>query len=212
MTFDWRAFDVLLAEKAPEMLAGLRPPATMEGINAAQQAIGRTLPKDVVAAFLAHDGQDGNWRSFYAFFGMYRWHTVADVARAYRENVEWFKALLERAEDPEVLVQSEETLRSDQAVRMDHWNDAWIPLAWDPTGAMLFMDLAPGPAGTLGQIVAWDKTDGANPVPIARSLDALLTPLSKALMDGRVTCVRSPFLPGWTDPASGQALYTFPSE
>lgn len=212
MTFDWQTFDLLLADKAPAMLAGLRPPASIEEIHSAQKAIGKVLPSDIVAAYQAHDGQDRNWRAYYAFFGTYRWHSVAELVQEYKENVKWFKELLARAEDPAVLFQSEATLRPDQFVRMDQWNEAWIPLAWAPSGTLLFTDLAPGPAGTAGQIVAWEATDGASPQPVARSLDALLVPLFKALKDGRVICAPNNDFPGWTDASSGEALYTFPPE
>ena len=211
MSFDWNAFDLLLAEKAPQMLVGLRPPAKMEDVDAAQKAMGRTLPKELISSFLAHDGQDRDWFSFYAFFGMYRWHTIAGVVDAYLYNAEMLTQALAREDDPEVLVQKEAALLPDQVVRADLWSPAWIPLAWDPTGAALFIDLAPGPAGHVGQIVSWEPVDRARSVPIAAGLDVLLESLASALSDRRITCEHNNDFPGWTDASSGEALYRFPT-
>jgi len=212
MSFDWQAFDALLAERAPQMLSGLCPPAGMEKVKAAQAAIGHALPSELISAYLSHDGQEYKWRSYYAFFGMYRWHSLGGLAETYQKKCELARRAMEQEEDVSVLVQPEESLQSDQAVRTDLWNPAWIPLAWDPTGAALFVDLAPGPAGRVGQIVSWEPVDRARPVPIAVGLDAMLESLASGLLDGRIVCAHNNDFPGWTEASSGEALYLFPCQ
>lgn len=217
MNFDWQAFDAVLAEKAPQMFLGLRPPAGIAEVEAAQLAIGRALPSELISAYVAHDGQEYDWRSYYAFFGRYRWLPLGGLVRSYLGNCELADRALERELELEegdagVIVQPDDSLSPDQAVRADLWNRAWIPLAEDNTGFTLFADLAPGPAGHVGQIVGWEPVDRARPVPIAASLDVLLESLSSGLLDGRITCAHNNDLPGWTDAASGEALYRFPCE
>lgn len=217
MSFDWQAFDAVLAERAPQMLSGLRAPTRMEDVEAAQRTIGRALPGELISAYLSHDGQEYEWRLYYAFFGRYRWLPLGGLVRSYLSNCELASTALEREleleeGDAAVIVQPDNSLSLDQAVRTDLWNPAWIPLAEDNTGFTLFVDLAPGPAGRVGQIVGWEPVDRARPVPIAPGFDLLLESLAAALLDGRITCAHNRDLPGWTEASSGEALYQFPCQ
>jgi cell wall assembly regulator SMI1 len=212
MSFDWNGFDAVLTEKAPEILRQLRPPAKAEDLTAARQATGLELPAELISAYLAHDGQDRQWRSYFHLFGMYRWNSIADLVDSYLQKTDLVKQALSRGTELEVLVQDESTLEPDQLVRADLWNPAWIPFAWDPAGAALLLDMAPGPAGQKGQVVAWDAVDRARPKPIASSLDVLVDSLANALREGRLTCGPNNDFPGWTEASSGEAMYLFPCQ
>lgn len=52
----WSRIDAWLREHAPRTFATLRPPAGDEEIAAAQEELGITLPPDLVASLLRHDG------------------------------------------------------------------------------------------------------------------------------------------------------------
>ncbi|MFF2776023.1 SMI1/KNR4 family protein [Streptomyces sp. NPDC058052] len=52
----WNRIDAWLREHAPRTFATLRPPAGDEEIAAAQRELGVTLPPDLVASLLRHDG------------------------------------------------------------------------------------------------------------------------------------------------------------
>jgi cell wall assembly regulator SMI1 len=77
----WDRIHVWLAANAPEVLAGLRRPATAKQVRAAEKAMGVTLPDDVKAAYCIHDGEEvyGKAPSPGALSG-WRWMTLQDMA------------------------------------------------------------------------------------------------------------------------------------
>lgn len=210
MSFDWKVFDALLTQKAPTMLAGLRPSASAENIDAAEAAIGHALPNELKAAFAAHDGQDDNWTAYYALFGRWRWHSLSGMVNAYRRKLRALEEALDSCEERALFVQAEDAMPPDQAVRTDLWNASWIPFGWDNAGTSLLIDLAPAPAGRMGQVVAWDSVDRARPKPLAQNLGLLLQSLATAVSQGSVICALNDEYPGWTLTESGQALDRFP--
>jgi cell wall assembly regulator SMI1 len=104
---------VWLAAHAPAVLADLRPPATQQQLRAAERAMNLTLPADVRAAYLIHDGQatgdDGDFRPF--LYGS-----------------EWL-CLKRMVEEWKI---GRDLLAGDK--RYPYWKPHWIPLTFDGVG------------------------------------------------------------------------------
>ena len=74
----------------------------------------------------------------------------------------------------------------DAAVRTERrWRDAWVPVL-DADGDKLVIDLDPGPAGRVGQVVRFYNSDPDRPV-VAPSFAAWLSGLAEELVGGRFT-------------------------
>ncbi|MCY1058817.1 ankyrin repeat domain-containing protein [Nannocystis sp. SCPEA4] len=75
-------------------------------------------------------------------------------------------------------------LADDQdAIRVLWWSRGFIPLAEDGGGNLICADMDPGPGGTRGQIIKWEKTEGPFG-PIDENLSMYLVNYRNALEDG----------------------------
>lgn len=134
----WDRLHVWLAANAPQVLASLRPGATTEQIRAAEAEMGLTLPDDVRAAYLVHDGQTGE-----ALFEGRVWLPLADVVATWQR----MKGLLEDGPPADVPAEAD--------VRVDYWHPGWVPLAWGGRGDLFCIDLVPVGEGSVGQLLLW---------------------------------------------------------
>jgi len=155
----WDRIHVWLQANAPEVLANLRPGATEEAIRAAEAEMGVTLPDDVRASYLVHDGQEvlrdaGCGRAF-----LYGWElcSLARILQSWRCH----KDLLDNGTFDDV--------KSDPSskVRRDWWHPAWVPVTNSGMGYCHCIDLAPKKAGRRGQIILWCHDEGERPVQAA---------------------------------------------
>lgn len=117
---------------------GLRAPAERSALDAYEAELGVTLPADLRALWRLHDGQDGE-----ACWLPDRWLSVAQ-SRAMRSELlpfivyEWL----------------DQTLEHDPRQRALVYHAHRVPLASSHGGDYYaHVDLAPGPAGTVGQLL-----------------------------------------------------------
>jgi len=73
---------------------------------------------------------------------------------------------------------------SQEEVKVTWWDSGWIPFAQDGGGNLYCVDLAPGPDGTRGQVIAWEMHGGPS-VPWASSLDAFFEKYLEVIEGGR---------------------------
>lgn len=131
----------------------LRPGASAGTIARAERALGVQLPPAMRALYQEHDG-------CLAVGG----YELLPLCRDRSVVSEWTE--LAGLREREWL-----ELRSKPRgpVRDDWWNPAWIPLALDPAGNLLCVDLAPRAGGAPGQVIFWEHDDPERGV-VARSL------------------------------------------
>lgn len=161
---------------APGFAQNLRAatPASHAAIEELEATIGRPLPADLIAELLLHGNDDG------AYFYEYAGRGAAQMQRAWRSKVALDDKNTFDAFEPR------EIRADERRVRHVWWHRGWIELATDGGGNALCVDLAPGPAGTVGQIIQWEIHGGPTR-PLARSYLELLRRYADNLTSGRFT-------------------------
>lgn len=77
------------------------------------------------------------------------------------------------------------SLGPDEPVERTYWSDAWVPVAKDPEGNLLLVDLGPEETGISGQLLSWSVEQGPIAV-LASGLTPYLRLLSARLRAGRI--------------------------
>ncbi len=132
-----------LNKHAPESAARLRPPATSKALETLAKALGQPLPPELVAMWQVHDGLP-----IFEYAGL-----GATESKRRRAGLEKLRKEGTFA-NHEVFAQSEPLIQSVK------WHPGWIPLAEDGCGNLYCLDLAPGPAGCVGQVIKWEMAGG----------------------------------------------------
>jgi cell wall assembly regulator SMI1 len=144
----------------------VRPPAADEQLAAAERAIGRPLPSDLAALYQLSDGQldspdilgrppgghdrdRGRWLG--PLFGA-GW-TFDTLQKLQAEYQGWVQ--MNGQYSPAELAEIDEfvEVRDGDPVKPLYMSADWIPFATDGGGNSLAADLAPEPAGAVGQII-----------------------------------------------------------
>lgn len=149
----------------PLLRASLRPPASESEIDAFEALIGRTLPQDVRDLYRLADGQIP-FQFYPGIFLSLPFNPLGVVTRDWRFAVD----AIQHTES-----NTDEFLSSfpPGAVRALHYNTAWVPISDDAGGNHLAIDLDPGPAGNVGQLII-TGTDEQERVRVAPSLGVFL--------------------------------------
>lgn len=143
MKQQWNRIEEWLAVHAPEALAALNPPATLEQIRETECLLGWELPPDVVESFLVHNGENRIGPGLVDGWQLLPLDEVLSNWRVWRDLVEagTFDSCASESDD----------------VTSTKWYDlGWIPLAHDGSGNFKCLDLNPGIRGTHGQIIDVD--------------------------------------------------------
>ncbi|MFY0539435.1 SMI1/KNR4 family protein [Nannocystis pusilla] len=83
--------------------------------------------------------------------------------------------------------------KDQDSIRFVWWSRGFIPIAEDGGGNLMCADLDPGPNGTRGQIIKWEKTEG--PLgPLAENIAAYLVDYRNSLQDGSLAFDEAGFL------------------
>lgn len=160
----WERIERWLAAHAPEILAGLNPPATLERIREVERLLDCEFPPEVVDSFLIHNGQ--KWDSP----GLVGGDELYDLDRILSSWMTW-KELIDKGT-------FDDNESESGGVTSSVWYDLrWIPLTHEPGGDELCLDLNPGPAGVHGQIIQMVH-DSRDRFAIAPSYGAWLTNLA----------------------------------
>jgi cell wall assembly regulator SMI1 len=136
---------------------GFRPPAEPSSLDAYERELGVALPDDLRALWLLHDGQDGE--------GLWLPAPFLSVAQS--------RALRDEHCGFVVHEWLERTLDADPRQRDCVYHPRRVPLAASDLGDhYVHVDLAPGPAGTCGQVI--ELVSECDFEVLAPSLGALL--------------------------------------
>lgn len=137
----WLRIEDWLHAHLPAETIGLNPPASQAELAEAEQTLGVRLPEAVRASYLRHNGQSTD--SVSLLYG-WKWLTLNEICE---EWAEWQEILESGALDD--LVNEGDPLK----LQSDWWHPGWIPLTASGNGDHCCLDLAPGPAGQVGQII-----------------------------------------------------------
>lgn len=158
-----------LKEHAAESAARLRPGASEATLAALAGAVGGPLPPELVALWRFCDGLP-----IFEYAGL-----GVDESRLRREGLEDLRTR-------GIFANHQVFEQSSPRIQPTKWHPGWLPLAEDGCGNMYCVDLAPGPAGRVGQVIRWENAGG----PFAASsvdLAAVLERYASALESGRYT-------------------------
>lgn len=180
----WARLDRQLMQKAPELAASLRPPASEQQLKEAQAAFGLELPVDVWSAYRQHDGceRTDHFPALNRLFGTCRWMPLDEALSLWRRCV----------------------ANHEQAGATP---PQWFPIAEGGDQGTIFIDMAPRSDGQHGQVVSYAPEAGLGYV--AASLSEYLIQLRLGLesaylyFDRREAC--------WMDRRTGSRFKTISS-
>ncbi|HKV85777.1 MAG TPA: SMI1/KNR4 family protein [Ktedonobacterales bacterium] len=157
----------------------LRPGASKHAIEEAERTLDVIFPEDVRVSCRRHDGG-------YSV----KLVSTMDVLPV-EDMVEWWQVLEELRQDEEWERQqpyyfTENVLSSGWKtgpIQPVWWHPRWIPFAYDPTGNIACIDLAPAVGGAMGQILDWDHECGPSRV-LFPSFERLRAALAEQVASG----------------------------
>jgi cell wall assembly regulator SMI1 len=156
----------------------LRPPATEEEIAAAEAELGVTFPADLRALYGLLDGEYNN----YGLFGGPTFLALVDV-------VDQWKYFSAPDEDPPSSHDDHVGIEGHPhgTVRPVTWHPRWIPFGNGNDGNFFAVDLAPGPNGTVGQVIEFGVDYDDEPVTfVADSVTDLMADLLARMAAGEL--------------------------
>ncbi|UFU15655.1 SMI1/KNR4 family protein [Curtobacterium sp. C1] len=170
----------------------LHPPATEAALTHAETHLGRELPADVRALYLLHDGQHQYTAADPRFAaGLFAGAPLLPVQDLLLNWDNW--AGFESREDMDEFASSD----LDGFVQAKYSVRGWIPLTHDGSGNHIGVDLDPGPAGTVGQVITFGAEDEAHHV-LAPTLASYLEQVSALVASGDIIPSDDEDDPDWT--------------
>lgn len=144
----------------------LQPPATQEQIAAVESTLGVELPAQVKASLRRHDGTpDGGWPK----------GRLLSCDGILGETGVWRSLLADGTFDNHKDFHS-----GGDALKPGWWNTGWVCLDADGAGNGSVLDLSPGPAGKVGQVIDMDHEVGPSG-PLANDFVGYLTDVAARL-------------------------------
>ena len=170
----------------------LRPPATEDEIAAAEAELGLAFPADLRALYGLLDGEYNS----YGLFGGPTFLALVDV-------VSQWKYFCEPDEDPPSTHDVGIEAHPPGTVRPVTWHPRWIPFGNRNDGNFFGVDLAPGPNGTVGQVIEFGVDYDDGPVTfVADSVTDLLADLVARMAAGEADVEPGEFF--WVFPTATQ--------
>lgn len=174
------SIDAWYLQHVPTIHATLRPGANDAELDELQRRTGLTLPEAFRTLYRWHDGASGT------FFGLefnpldgvrHEWQTWKELEPDFGDETEGHVS------------------HPPGAITERYINAGWLGFLTDGGGNSVGLDLNPGPAGTVGQVITFGR-DEEHKYVLADSLGAFLREYLARLEAGRVTTVR---LSGFAD-------------
>jgi cell wall assembly regulator SMI1/NAD(P)-dependent dehydrogenase (short-subunit alcohol dehydrogenase family) len=149
----WTSLEDRLTRTAPQLVLELTPGASAGELDGLEKAVGYALPASVRAWWLACGGQselDGA--------GIAGGFVMLSPAHALAEWKMWADLRERESEDGMDELRSTATSKPKRAIREEYTHPGWIPLWREPGAAnYLGVDLDPGPAGAVGQVICFGR-------------------------------------------------------
>jgi cell wall assembly regulator SMI1 len=167
----WTRIAGWLTERAPLAASQIRQPASPADIAALQGELPRPLPDDLVCWWRAVDGF--TWGIVYSLIPTLHVPVQISEARRLRETA---LDLMRRSGDDTAM----SGLAGDASLV---YLDAFVPIAVDHCGQILFVDVRDGPDH--GCVVEWDHEQGALHPALWDGVRSMLNDIADALLLGR---------------------------
>ena len=151
MTTHWKTIETWLQSNAPDVLAGLNPPASQQQISDAEAALGITFPADCIATFRIHNGQSSDSPWLFDAWEFLSLERILDEWRVWKDLLDGGDFKDSRSDSTGATVE-------------DWWCPLWIPLTYDGAGNHDSLDLNPGPKGRKGQIIKMWHDESERPL------------------------------------------------
>ena len=175
----WDRFENTMKLRAPRDYGALNPPAGADQIAAAERELKLRFPKELKAAYLRHNGVSHNAPDWICGpFQECYWCTIDQMVADWKDR----RMFAEAHDDGSDGIYSPEVW-AKLDVRPEFHNKKWLPIALSNTTTRYFVDLAPGPLGTRGQIIR--DSGMREPHVIAPSLNAWLDFVTRSFESGR---------------------------
>lgn len=178
---------------APEKGSHFQPGATEDEIRQAEVAMGVQLPDDIKASYRLHNGSNRHFligdRQFHSLWKLHSLAEMVDHWNILKETIETtfpkqdeivFEADFEVAED-KVPVYWGSVIQ----VATGWWYPEWVPILEFGNGDALCIDLAPEPAGQIGQVIEFWHETGSRNMAVAPSWQAFLVAFADDLEEGK---------------------------
>jgi cell wall assembly regulator SMI1 len=184
----WDRVDKALADRAPHLFSNLRLGANLAQVSSTEKLMGLTLPEEVKAAYLRHDGSglpsDSENLSLVhnsIFVWGNDWYSLQASIEVWKTQMEIMSEM--RLTNPD-MYPDYDPYWDNLPIRRESWNRCRIPLGRCGGGVHTYVDLAPGGKGNIGQIIT---DDGAmEGVLRAPSFNAYLNALADHLESGEI--------------------------
>jgi cell wall assembly regulator SMI1 len=181
--------DALLSLHVPSVASRLRPGVDAHLWREVEQLVGEPVPSDIKTLYVWHDGCSPTTdESAMGLFGAYQWLPLSAIVERWQWDAAGFDA-------------SEPYLYGDQDGQWDDlpvrpWQTPpphWLLLAGQVgRPASVYLDLAPGPKGVVGQLVAQD-VDSMSMSILCNSLHEYLNELVLGLESGTLVAAQNPY-------------------
>jgi len=153
-------------DHVPQVAERLRPPVNSKALAALAKALDRSIPPELVAMWQVHDGLP-----------------IFEYAGLGAAEAKQRRAGLEKLRKKGTFANHEVFEQNEPRIQHVKWHSGWIPLAEDGCGNLYCLDLAPGPAGRMGQVIKWEMAGGpfaASSVDLANFLERYATALESS--------------------------------
>jgi cell wall assembly regulator SMI1 len=205
----WDRIDAVLESQAPLVFQQLKPPASVKQISETESALGVVLPEEIRVAYLRHNGCLPAWRLLPGppqqnrlFVPYFNWCDLDVMVQRWQLMQSELK--LSQQLRPDWYVGAEDWW-NDLDVKPEGWRTQWIPIGLSDTPDTLYIDLDPGPKGSVGQMISTDGAhDGAS--VFAANLNDYLARLIDGLEAGSIT---HEGVRGFVDKATDQRIMSF---
>lgn len=147
----WQRFERALPKLKLKNVA-LAPGASNAAIIAFETATNLTLPDAVRAWFAAHDGQTS------AAAGLAAGYHFISLAEAEKALAAWAATRAKLADEIKELDRACSST-PPKAIQRKYSLTGWLPLLRDNEGNAIGVDLEPGTAGTLGQVINFGRDE-----------------------------------------------------
>lgn len=189
----------------------LQPGASDADMQETEGFLGITFPEEVKASYLLHNGSNGKMLIGDPDQGIYQLYSTIEMMRDWQQEMDLQRQINQRAElnrqerrkmrlqqredwmdeddlrdaEEETFFDFDQRVRCNPPDRVWWWHPGWIPLLRNDSGVRLCLDLAPGPAGRIGQIIKLDFDDvNRCPPVVASSWQTLLLTFAQNLETG----------------------------
>jgi len=193
------------------LLDDLRPGAMDTEIQDTERFLGVNFPDEVKASYRLYNGSNGKMLIGDPDQHLYRLYSSVEMMSDWQREMDLQHQIDQRAEqnqrerrniglqqqkgwmdegdlldaENEVFFGFDQQVRCNPPDRGWWWHPGWVPLLCSDSGVRLCLDLAPGPAGRIGQIIKLDFDSGDQcPPVIASSWQTLLFTFTQDLEAG----------------------------